>query len=403
MNKHFYIEREIQDVIKRAADGFPACAVTGPRQAGKSTLLKTVLAKTHNYVTFDLIKNREDAKRDPNLFLKNAGNNVIFDEIQYVPELLSYLKISIDEDRQNYGRYYFTGSQQFNLIKNLGDSLAGRIALFTLLPFSSGEMALALAGHKKSARELFIKACMRGAFPEVLLNNAIETETWYSSYTQTYLERDIRSLYNIGDLMSFNRFMTLCAARTGQIMNMSSISKELGVSVNTVKTWLSVLEASNIIFILPPYYSNIGKRLIKGFKIYFFDIGYVCYLTGIKTEEMIFNGPLAGQLFENFILMEMFKKYFNSGIRPRAWFLRTSDKQEVDLLIESKQKLYPFEIKLTMTPTSKMAVDMEKAIIPLGDKVAAKNAVVCLIEKDSYLSAKTDVLTLSSFLEKIGD
>jgi predicted AAA+ superfamily ATPase len=180
------------------------------------------------------------------------------------------------------------------------------------------------------------------------------------------------------------------------------MSKELGISVNTVKNWLSVLEASNIIFILPPYYSNIGKRLVKGFKIYFFDVGYACYLTGIKTEEMLLKGPMSGQLFENFIVMEMFKKYFNSGIRPRAYFLRTEHKLEVDLLIESGQKLYPFEIKLSMTPTFKMAVDMEKIIDLLGKKAVSKGAVICLVEKDTYLSAKTDVLTLDSFLKIIG-
>jgi len=401
MNKNAYIKREIQAAIRRIAEGFPACAVTGPRQSGKSTLLRTMFAKTHNYISFDLIKNREDAKTDPILFLKNAGEKVIFDEIQYVPELLSYIKLAIDKDRHNYGRYYVTGSQQFNLMKNLGDTLAGRIALFTLLPFSSGETAPVMPQSKKTDRDLFIKACLRGAFPEVLLNNSIETETWYSSYTQTYLERDIRSLYNIGDLMAFNRFMTLCAARTGTIMNMSSMSKELGVSVNTVKNWLSVLEASNIIFVLPPYFSNIGKRLVKGFKIYFFDVGYACYLTGIKNEDMLFKGPMAGQLFENFVIMEMFKKYFNSGVRPRAYFLRTADNIEIDLLIESGQKLHLFEIKLSMTPTQKMAGEMEKMIDLLKEKSAAKGAVICLAEKDTYLSAKTDVLTLTSFIKKI--
>ena len=316
--KKIYIHRQLEASLVKAADQFSSVALTGPRQSGKSTLLKKLFSKTHNYVTFDDPLIREQAISDPKLFLDSIGERAIIDEIQYAPQILSYIKMVIDNSRKIKGRYIFTGSQQFQLIKNLGDSLAGRIALFNLLPFSIKEKQN-IPGMTKvfdSTLDSFVNFCITGAFPEISIDQKIDFDIWYSSYLSTYLERDVRTTYNIGNLRDFQVFMRLLAGRCSQILNISSFSNELGVSVNTIKRWLSVLEASRIIYLLPPYYRNFGKRFTKSPKVYFLDCGLVCYLVGIKTKEALVKGPMAGSLFENFCIQESIKKVLNAGKEP---------------------------------------------------------------------------------------
>src|SRR3989338_7257561 len=311
-----YIHRQVEPLLKKLVAQFPSVAVTGPRQCGKSTLLQELFGSTHRYLSFEDPLLREQATADPKLFLETAGERVILDDIQYVPQLLSYVKTLIDQHRSKTGRFIFTGSQQFSMIKNLGDSLAGRIALLELLPFHAEEQASipALRAKLASPRAAFLHTCLNSAFPELNLRPDMDRRAWYGAYVQTYLERDIRTLYNIGELREFQRFMQLLASRTAQILNLSVFSRDLGVSVNTVKKWLSILEASRMIYLLSPYYQNFGKRVTKAPKVYFLDCGVVCYLTGIETPEHVMCSPMAGALFETFCLQETVKAFANQGM-----------------------------------------------------------------------------------------
>ena len=269
--KDRYIHRRLEDVLKKLIKSFPAVALTGPRQSGKSTLLKNIFGGTYTIISFDDPITRERAISDPRLFIDGLREKIIFDEIQYVPQLLSYIKILIDHNCSKRGRFIITGSQQFHLIKNLGDTLAGRIALLNLLPFSIEEKRQIpfLRNKLLDTQANFIHSSLRGSFPEIALHPEMESDAWYGSYIQTYLERDLRTIYNIGSLREFQQFLHLLATRCSQILNLSSFANDLGISVNTIKKWLSILEASHIIYILPPYYRNLGKRITKSPKIYF--------------------------------------------------------------------------------------------------------------------------------------
>ncbi len=394
-----YIHRNIEPLIQEGVASFPCIAVTGPRQSGKSTLLIHTL-KGYKYVTLDDPITREQAISDPQLLLDTLGTKVIIDEIQLAPRILSYIKIRIDSARSVKGQFVFTGSQQFSLIKNLGDSLAGRIGLFDLLPFSLDE--LRKAAPRKTVAESFVHAALRGLYPEPVTDVTIKPERWFGSYVQTYLERDVRSIYNIGNLRDFQRFMQLLAGRVGQLLNLSSFASDLGVSVSTVKSWLSILEAGRIIYLLPPYYNNLGKRVTKAPKAYFLDIGLVCYLTGIRDKTHLLQGPLAGPLFENFCVQETVKHFLNAGQRPPLYYLRTSNDLEVDLLIEkSYQELIPVEIKLSKTPAPAMAAPVMR-IKKTFDKLPLRDGfLVSLSEKSIQLTTDVKAVPLDDFLKQL--
>lgn len=398
-----YIHRNIENVLKNSVQHFPAIAVTGPRQSGKSTLLRNTFGRNYSNVSFDDPLTRERAIVDPQLFIEKAGEWIIFDEIQNVPQILPYIKILIDKDRNKYGRFIITGSQQFHLIKDLGDTLAGRIALFDLLPFSVTEKRRIPFLKKKllTTQDNFKHCCLSGSFPEVVTHPGINFNTWYGSYLQTYLERDIRTIYNIGSLREFQQFLNLLASRCAQILNLSSFAKDLGVSVNTIKKWLSILEASRIIYILSAYHGNLGKRITKNPKIYFLDTALVCYLTRIDTEEHLFNGPLAEVLFENFIIQETVKHFFNRGINPKLYYLRTHNNVEIDLIIEKSLQLYPFEIKLTKTPNLGMAGPIEKFMKIFSKLTINKGRIISLSEQDMPLTEQTSVIKLDSYLKEL--
>ncbi|MBI3319700.1 MAG: ATP-binding protein [Candidatus Omnitrophica bacterium] len=395
-----YVPRQIEPLLKRLVGQFPSVAVTGPRQCGKSTLLRELFGSTHRYLSFDDPLLREQATADPKLFLENAGERVILDEIQYVPQLLSYVKILIDQERRKTGRFIVTGSQQFSMIKDLGDSLAGRIALLDLLPFHTEEQALipALSRKLASLREAFLHACLNSAFPELNLNPEMDHRAWYGSYLQTYLERDIRTLYNIGDLREFQRFMQLLAARTAQILNLTAFSRDLGVSVNTVKKWLSLLEASRMVYLLSPYYQHFGKRVTKSPKAYFLDCGLACYLTGVETEAHVLNGPMAGALFETYCLQETLKTLLFQGKRPRLYYLRIQNGLEIDLLIEGRNlELFPCEIKLTKTPKLDMAHAIERFKSLFLKLKVGQGRILCLAEEDYTLTKNVKVQALPQY------
>ena len=394
-----YITREIEALLKKVCLQFPAVAVTGARQTGKSTLVRTAFPE-FTYITFDDPLQQERAQEDPNLFLDTLGDALILDEIQYVPELIPYLKIRIDQDRSKRSRYILTGSQQFHLIRNLSESLAGRIALLELQPFSANEIRAIEENRELTVVDLFIKNCMRGTYPELAIYHDIESEIWYGSYLQTYLERDIRTIYDIGNLRDFRRLMQLLASRQSQLLNMSTLARSIGVAVTTVKKWISVLEASNIIYLLQPYYNNFGKRISKSPKVYFLDCGLVCYLTGIKDPDHIMHGPMAGALFESFCLQESLKVYANQGKQPGLYYLRTNNGLEVDLLIEAESMtVHPLEIKLTKTPKRSM-VDPIDRFRSLFDRLNVKpGQLLCLSEQEIALTADNKVQPFFQYLE----
>jgi hypothetical protein len=382
-----------------ATKSFPSIVLTGPRQSGKTTLLKNILGG-YTYTTFDDPLSRERALSDPNLFLDTLGEKIIIDEIQYVPNLLSYVKMRIDQKRDVPGRFIFTGSQQFPLMKNIGDSLAGRIAVFELLPFSITEQSNLKKGH--STKEHFKEACLRGCFPEPFSNPYIDRDIWYGSYFQTYLERDVRGLYNIGNLRGFQQFIQLLAARCSEVLNLSDFSKDLGISISTLKTWISVLESSRIIYLLMPYYNNLGKRITKSPKLYFLDTGFICYLSGIKTFEQILLGPLSGKLFENFIIQESVKHFIHKGKRPPLYYFRTNNQLEVDLVIEKTiQKILPVEIKLTETPRIADSAYILRFKNLYPNLSIETGAVVSLTDQTIPLNRESDTVTLSDYLIRL--
>lgn len=339
-----YIKRDIEAVVKASAKQFPALIITGPRQSGKTTLLKHLFLKNHTYVSMDDPALRLMATEEPWIFFQNYKPPIIIDEIQYTPELLSHIKIMIDKKRDAKGQFLLTGSQVFPLMARVSESLAGRIAVFNLLSFSLHERFPLKLPHGIA---IIKEAVLKGGFPEISLKKNSNLEVWFSSYLQTYLERDVRQLRQIGDLGDFQRFLQLLAAFNGQIINLSNFSRDLGVAVNTIKAWISILEASGQVLTIKPFYMNKGKRIIKSSKIYFLDTGLLCYLSGIESVSQVFKGPLSGQLLETLVLGEIIRNFHALGKLPRIFWWRTSYGEEVDFIIENKGKLIPIEVKLS--------------------------------------------------------
>jgi len=393
--------RTLKKALLKAIKTFPAIVVTGPRQSGKTTLLKMLFKKTHNFVTLEDPDIRLRAQEDPRAFLENYQAPIIFDEIQYVPELLPYIKTKIDENRKA-GQWLFTGSQNFSLMNNISESLAGRIAVFNLLPFSFSEY-LGL-GNSTLSIELLLNQIkinhastplkldvadliLRGNYPEIVSNQSIDRQIWCSSYIATYIERDVRSILQVSNFTQFERFVKTIAVRTGSILNISMIAKDLGISTQTIKRWLSVLETAHIVYLLYPYYKNIGKRLIKSPKIYFCDTALASYLLGINNKETLINNPCFGNLFETYIISDFYKRFLHFGNKPTMYYLRTRDGLEIDLVIENNQKLHLFEIKSGMTITTKHAQPLFHLKNDLEDQietamVLSNTSENCLLKKE---------------------
>lgn len=395
--KKRYIDREIEAVVKTAAKQFPSVIVTGPRQSGKTTLLTRLFAKTYNYVTMDNPSTRLMAAKEPELFFENHKPPLIIDEIQYTPQLFSYIKILIDRQRTKNGQFLLTGSQLFPLMAKVSDSLAGRIATLTLLPLSIREQ---YSPQSAFNIDRLRKMGLNGGFPEIAVKKDLNLELWFTSYLQTYLERDVRQLRQIGDLGDFQKFLELMAAFNGQVINLSSISRDLGVAVNTVKAWISILEASNQVVSIKPFYLNKGKRLIKSPKIYFVDSGLLCYLSGITHIQQIFKGPLSGQLFETMVLSETTKSFWNKGKIPRIFWWKTSYGEEVDFIIEDKGRIVPVEVKLSSKADAQMVKNLRAFCKLFSDKVD-KAFLVNLSGEKVILDKKITAVPFREFINQL--
>ncbi|OQX52829.1 MAG: hypothetical protein B5M48_04640 [Candidatus Omnitrophica bacterium 4484_213] len=391
--------RALAKTILKAIRTFPAIVLTGPRQSGKTTLLKMLFSDTHTFVSLENPDVRIRAKEDPIGFLEQFSPPVIIDEIQYLPELLSYIKTRIDRHRKA-GQWLLTGSRNFALMHNVTQSLAGRAVILSLLPFSFSERignAENAKGVSQWIKQLNIKnkypkgiflseVLLRGFYPEIACHKNVDRQLWCSSCITTYLERDVRNLANIGDLSQFGRFLRLCATRTGQILNISELARDIGISVPTAKRWLSLLETGHQIYLLYPYYKNIGKRIVKSPKLYFNDSALCSYLLGLNNAQSLLNGPSFGNLFETMIVCDFLKRFLHFGEKPSMYYLRSRDGLEVDLVLELAGKIHLFEIKSAMTITPKHITALKRMKQELGSQI--KTAAIISCSDDSFLIEK---------------
>ena len=370
-----YIHRTLEAVLLKAVKQFPALVLTGPRQTGKSTLLKQLFPE-YNYITLDDINVRSIAKQDPTLFVSTLKLPVIIDEIQYLPELLNYIKIHIDNDRVN-GRFLLTGSQMFNVMQGMSETLAGRVALFELLPLSFQEL-----GTVPTAPMACYEQILKGFYPTPNTQD-IDLQLFYGGYLATYVERDVRQIKNIQDIASFQRFLSLLASRVGNLLNIQSLANDCGLSVPTIKSWLSILESSRIIYLLKPYYQNMGKRLIKTPKVYFTDTGLLTYLLRYKTADTLLAGPMAGAVFENMVIMEALKENLYNRLGYELYFYRDSNQVEADLVIDTRHLFELYEIKATQTIQPAFAKNLKLIDIkPCIKKVLTLNEQTLPLKQD---------------------
>lgn len=391
-----YIRRHMEERILKLSKSYSAILVTGPRQAGKTTMLRSLAEKENigrEYVTLDDLTARDMAKNDPALFLQLHKPPVLIDEVQYAPELFTYIKIHVDE-HHNPGDFWMTGSQIFRLMRGVQESLAGRVALLHMSPMSQREIIGApcvpfttdfdrlLAESKNIApveTPALFERIWKGCMPGLVSGQYTDRNIYYSSYLSTYVERDVRELSGNIDALKFNRFVTAVAARTSQLLNYKAIADDADIDMPTAKAWVNILETLGIIFLLHPYSNNVLKRTIKTPKVYFYDTGLVCYLTKWSSPEVAESGAMSGALLENFTVSEIMKSYQNAGLESYLYFYRDRDAKEIDVIMEGDGKLCPLEIKKTATPDKRLTRVfgvIDKSPLKLGT-----DAVLCMAEQ----------------------
>ncbi len=398
--------RTLSKTIHTVSDSFPVLMVTGPRQVGKTTLLeicaKEGLAAQRGYVTLDDMNARTLAQRDPALFLQTWPPPLIIDEIQYAPALFGAIKIIVDRDQRN-GLFWLTGSQKFELMRGITESLAGRVAVIDLLGLSQAELdgraaasrpfvptaewvsaaRAASANKPKPLRALFGQIWL-GSFPRLNAQGPKARDVFYRSYIQTYIQRDVQDVLKVSDQTVFNRFLAAVAARTGQLLNYANLARDVDIDNKTAKAWLSVLQTSGLVLLLQPYHTNLTKRLVKTPKLYFLDTGLAAYLTKWPDAASLEAGSMSGAMLETWVVGEVLKSYWHNGLQGNFYFYRDTDQQEIDLLIESGDTLHPVEIKKTASP-SQNARSRFAVLGKLG-KTIGPGAVLCLVERDIPLS-----------------
>lgn len=393
-----YITRHMEKDILDCSKAFSALLITGPRQAGKTTMLKMLAEREgigRGYVSLDDLNMRDMAKNDPQLFLQLHRPPVIIDEVQYAPELFTYIKIHVDK-HHTPGAFWLTGSQIYRLMRGVQESLAGRVALLHLSPLSQREItgALprvfsvdfeALLSESKAVAPVSIpdmfERIWNGCMPGLISGQRSERDIFYSSYISTYIERDVRELSGTIDALKFNRFVTAVAARCSQLINYTALAEDADIDIQTAKSWLNILETLGIVFLLHPYSNNVLKRTIRTPKLYFYDTGLVCYLTRWSSAEVAEKGAMSGALLENFTISEIAKSYQNAGRSPYLYFYRDRDAKEIDVVLEENGKLYPLEIKKTAAPDRRITNTF--AVVNRSPLERGTGAVLCLAQEFS--------------------
>ncbi|MCL2336902.1 MAG: ATP-binding protein [Firmicutes bacterium] len=384
-----YINRALENRIRQASEQFRALIVTGSRQVGKTTLLKHLAEKEREYVTLDDPVEREAAVREPALFLERHQPPVIIDEIQYAPNLLPYIKMYVDT-HQHRGDFWLTGSQKFHLMKDVSESLAGRIAVIEMYGLSQSEienvasepfvcdhqvMLERFKQRKPQGLNAIYERIYKGSMPFAYLG-AFNRDEFYSGYVNTYLERDIKSLAQVADELDFFRFMTACAARTSEMVNFADLAKDVGISAPTAKKWLSVLVSSGIVTLIQPYFNNTLKRAVKSPNMYFMDTGLAVYLTRWDSPKTLEASAMSGKIFETYVVSELLKSYHNAGKQPPVYYYRDTDGKEIDIVLEYDGTVYPIEIKKTGNPGKDAIKNF--AVLQNAGKPVGEGAVVCL-------------------------
>jgi len=401
------LERTIQPIIEKVSKGFPVLLLTGMRQIGKSWIMERLAGKSRRYVSLDDIKARSLAKTDPHRFIEENPPPIIIDEVQYAPELFTYIKIHADKAKKN-GLFWLTGSQKYHLMKGIQESLAGRVAILNMLGFSHREInkkpkesipflpSLQLVKkvpvHKAlSSPEVFEKIWL-GSFPRIITNKNARNmrKIFFDSYIQSYVARDVKDFYNIENELDFYNFLVAAAARTGQLLNYSNLARDVHIDLRTAKLWLEILERSGIVYLLYPYSANVSKRTIKTPKIYFLDTGLASYLCSWDTPSSLRNGAQSGAMLETYVFTEILKSYWHNGDSPNIFFYRDTDQKEVDFLIERNMTLYPIEVKKTANPDT----GDYKAFKTLSvfNKPVGTGVVICLYGE--IISLSKDVISI---------
>jgi len=397
------LERTMAKVIEEYSARFKVLLLTGQRQVGKTTLFDELVKKKRPYITLDNPRHRILAQNDPELFLDENPPPILIDEVQYAPELFPYIKMYVDIHKKHKGAFWLTGSQKYKLMKGISESLAGRIVILELLglsyrekirlPYSGKPFIPEFSSSQKKDKETKLKTLSiketykhiwEGALPEPIADKKIKREAFYSSYIQSYIERDVRDFYNIEKPVQFFNFLSAVAARTGNLVNYSKLAQDVSVDLKTAQTWMGILERSGLVYLLQPYSPNATSRIIKTPKVYFMDTGLCSYLCRWETPETLYSGAMDGAILETWCFGEILKSYWNNGIDPLIYFYRDTDQKEIDFIIEKNMTLYPIEVKKTAMPDEKDIKNF-KVIDKLGKKTGT-GAVLCLCKERTAIN-----------------